>query len=128
MRMVSTNGVPTLRDLPYSPPALFCAGRMSQYRRAAVTGVTDFFTVVAYRRRPILCGDPVHAALRAAFAKVRDCHPLRLMPGYSQKESCGTRTTPSINTLALRLITTFSTVHRPSFRAVTAPTFMLPEG
>jgi putative transposase len=69
MRMVGTNGVPTL---------LCYAGTMSRYRRATVPGATYFFTVVAYRRRPILCDDPVRAALRAAIAKVRDRHPFTI--------------------------------------------------
>ena len=51
---------------------------MSQYRRAAVPGGSYFFTVVTYRRRPILCDDPVRAALRAAIAGVRDRHPFRI--------------------------------------------------
>ena len=43
---------------------------MARYRRA-LDGTTYFFTLVTYRRRPILCDEPVRAALRAAFERVR---------------------------------------------------------
>jgi putative transposase len=43
---------------------------MSCYRRA-MTGTSYFFTVVAHNRRPILCGQPVREALRAAIENVR---------------------------------------------------------
>ncbi|ESS73623.1 hypothetical protein MGMO_15c00440 [Methyloglobulus morosus KoM1] len=48
---------------------------MSRYRRADVPGATYFFTVVTYRRRPILCDDPVRAALRQAVKTVQSRHP-----------------------------------------------------
>lgn len=44
---------------------------MSRYRRAWVPGGSYFFTVVTYRRRPILCDEPV----RAAIAAVRQRRP-----------------------------------------------------
>jgi putative transposase len=37
---------------------------MSDYRRANTEGGTYFFTVVAYRRQPILCDERVRTALR----------------------------------------------------------------
>jgi putative transposase len=48
---------------------------MSRYRRADIPGATYFFTVVTYRRRPILCDDLVRAALRDAVKMVQSCHP-----------------------------------------------------
>jgi putative transposase len=51
---------------------------MSRYRRADVPGATYFFTVVTYRRRPVLCDEPVRAALRAAVAAVRAKHPFTI--------------------------------------------------
>jgi putative transposase len=43
---------------------------MSRYRRST-TGTSFFFTVVSYRRRPILCDPPIRAALREAIQAVR---------------------------------------------------------
>ncbi|MCE9549912.1 MAG: hypothetical protein K8R50_02710 [Betaproteobacteria bacterium] len=40
---------------------------MSRYRRAKATGSSYFFTVVAYRRQPILCDKAIRNALRASF-------------------------------------------------------------
>jgi REP element-mobilizing transposase RayT len=51
---------------------------MPQYRRADIPGATYFFTVVTYRRRPILCDEPVRAALRAAVAAVRAKYPFMI--------------------------------------------------
>lgn len=48
---------------------------MSHYRRADIPGATYFFTVVTYRRRPILCDDRVRAALRDAVKTVRSRYP-----------------------------------------------------
>jgi putative transposase len=50
---------------------------MSRYRRAP-SGTTFFFTVVAYRRRPILCKEPVISALRDAISRVRAQRPFFL--------------------------------------------------
>ena len=44
---------------------------MSRYRRANAPGSTYFFTVVAYRRQPILCDALLRAALRQAIEEVR---------------------------------------------------------
>ena len=44
---------------------------MSRYRRADTPGASYFFTVVAYRRQPILCDEPIRAALRDAIHEVR---------------------------------------------------------
>ena len=48
---------------------------MSRYRRATGAGSSYFFTVVAYRRQPILCDEAVRNALRNAIEKVRIAHP-----------------------------------------------------
>jgi putative transposase len=48
---------------------------MSRYQRTDIPGATYFFTVVTYRRRPILCDDMVRAALRNAVKTVQSRHP-----------------------------------------------------
>ncbi len=48
---------------------------MSRYRRASVAGSTYFFTVVAYRRQPILCNEAIRIALRTAIETVRATRP-----------------------------------------------------
>jgi REP-associated tyrosine transposase len=48
---------------------------MSCYRRASIPGSSYFFTVVAYRRRPILCDEPIRHALRASIEKVHATRP-----------------------------------------------------
>ena len=48
---------------------------MSRYRRANVSGATYFFTVVTYRRQPILCDPPIREALRHAIDEVRRRRP-----------------------------------------------------
>jgi len=48
---------------------------MSRYRRADVPGSSYFFTVVAYRRRPILCDEAIRNALRNAISTVRATRP-----------------------------------------------------
>jgi putative transposase len=47
---------------------------MSRFRRA-LTGSTYFFTLVAWRRRPIMCDDIVRNALRDAILAVRERRP-----------------------------------------------------
>jgi putative transposase len=47
---------------------------MSRYRRAT-TGLSFFFTVVAFRRQPILCDDALRSALRDAIQLVRKARP-----------------------------------------------------
>jgi len=44
---------------------------MSHYRRASTKGSSYFFTVVAYKRQPILCDEVIRNALRNAIEKVR---------------------------------------------------------
>ena len=44
---------------------------MSGYRRAGTPGATYFFTVVTYRRQPILCDPPVREALHQAINETR---------------------------------------------------------
>lgn len=51
---------------------------MSRYRRASQTGASYFFTVVTYRRQPILCDVPVRSALRAAIQAVRTARPFAI--------------------------------------------------
>jgi len=52
---------------------------MSDYRRYFVPGATYFFTVVAWRRRPILTTALGRRCLRSAFDKVRQAHPFELI-------------------------------------------------
>ena len=51
---------------------------MSRYRRVIIPGATYFFTVVSYRRRPILCDASVRAALRDALHTVHARHPFTI--------------------------------------------------
>jgi putative transposase len=51
---------------------------MSRYRRANIAGATYFFTVVTYRRQPILCDAPVREALREAVMVVREARPFTI--------------------------------------------------
>ncbi|MEW5757287.1 MAG: transposase [Pseudomonadota bacterium] len=51
---------------------------MSHYRRARTAGACYFFTVVTYRRQPILCDDAVRHALRDAIMRVRDTRPFTI--------------------------------------------------
>jgi putative transposase len=44
---------------------------MSRYQRSTTPGTSYFFTLVSYRRRPILCDEPVRAALRNAIETTR---------------------------------------------------------
>lgn len=48
---------------------------MSRYRRANATGSSYFFTVVTYRRQPILCDEAIRNALRASIEMVRVARP-----------------------------------------------------
>lgn len=48
---------------------------MSRYRRASTSNASYFFTVVTYRRQPILCDEAIRNALRAAIEKVRAMRP-----------------------------------------------------
>ncbi len=48
---------------------------MSHYRRSHIAGATYFFTVVTYRRQPILCDEPVRHALRTAIVSTRATRP-----------------------------------------------------
>jgi putative transposase len=50
---------------------------MPRYRRCHI-GPTFFFTVVAHRRRAILCDDSVRLALRRAIVTVRATHPFAI--------------------------------------------------
>lgn len=48
---------------------------MPEYRRADVKGGTYFFTVITYRRQPVLTQPTVRAALREAIDAVRSARP-----------------------------------------------------
>ncbi len=48
---------------------------MSRYRRATTAGSSYFFTVVAYRRQPILCHETIRNALHNAIEAVRISRP-----------------------------------------------------
>lgn len=48
---------------------------MSRYRRDTTPGATYFFTVVTYRRQPILCDAALRTALRQAIEDVRSKRP-----------------------------------------------------
>ena len=48
---------------------------MSRYRRATAASSSYFFTVVAYRRQPILCNEAIRNALRASIETVRVARP-----------------------------------------------------
>lgn len=50
---------------------------MSRFRRAD-SGTTFFFTLVSYRRRPILCDTLIRAALRDAIVAVRAARPFAI--------------------------------------------------
>lgn len=51
---------------------------MSTYRRAGYAGGVYFFTVVTCRRRPMLCEEPVRAALREAIEVTRITCPFTI--------------------------------------------------
>jgi len=51
---------------------------MSWYRRNYVPGGTYFFTVVTYRRQPILLSDLARTCLRTAIEKIRLTYPFEI--------------------------------------------------
>ncbi|SFB36792.1 putative transposase [Collimonas sp. OK607] len=51
---------------------------MSRYRRSLSAGSTFFFTVVSYRRQPILCDDTFRNALRQSVEMVRAQRPFTI--------------------------------------------------
>lgn len=51
---------------------------MSHYRRSRQAGGSFFFTVVTYRRRPILCEEPVRLALREAIKEIQSKRPFTI--------------------------------------------------
>ena len=51
---------------------------MSNYHRLFVKGGTYFFTVVTYKRQPILCEEHALNRLKAAFRYVMKTHPYRM--------------------------------------------------
>ena len=48
---------------------------MSNYRRSNTKGSTYFFTIVSFKRRKILCDEPMSQAMREAIKRVRQTHP-----------------------------------------------------
>ncbi|MFI3216060.1 MAG: transposase [Methylococcales bacterium] len=60
----------------HSPP--YKGFLMSRYRRTDLPGATYFFTVVTYRRRPILCDERVRVALRNAIKTVQSRYPFTI--------------------------------------------------
>ena len=51
---------------------------MSNYRRANTQGACYFFTVVAFRRQPILCDEAVRVALQEAIRSVCEQKPFSI--------------------------------------------------
>ena len=51
---------------------------MPEYRRVKVKGGTYFFTVVTFRRRPILTHDHIRAALREGIQEVKQSLPFTI--------------------------------------------------
>ncbi len=51
---------------------------MPNYRRAAISGGTYFFTLVSYRRQKILCHDNIRSALRDAIITTRTKFPFTI--------------------------------------------------
>lgn len=51
---------------------------MSHYRRSRMGGATYFFTVVTYRRQPLLTRPEAMDALREAFRSVKHAHPFEM--------------------------------------------------
>ena len=49
--------------------------KVSQYRRAITPGGSYFFSVVNYRRQPILCDEPIRTALREAINSTQVSRP-----------------------------------------------------
>jgi REP element-mobilizing transposase RayT len=60
----------------HSPP--YKGFLMSRYRRTDLPGATYFFTVVTYRRRPILWNERVRVALRNAIKTVQSPYPFTI--------------------------------------------------
>ena len=48
---------------------------MSRYRRATTSNASYFFTIVTFRRQPILCDEAIRNALRTAIETVRASRP-----------------------------------------------------
>ena len=48
---------------------------MSHYRRANTAGGCYFFTVVSYRRQPLMCDEIFRTAFRQAIQRIREQHP-----------------------------------------------------
>ncbi|MDO8417266.1 MAG: transposase [Agitococcus sp.] len=51
---------------------------MSNYRRSLAKGGSYFFTKVSFKRRKILCDEPIRQAMRDAVRKVRQAYPFEI--------------------------------------------------
>src|ERR1700722_16264304 len=51
---------------------------MSNYRRVYIQGGTYFFTVVTYKRNPILCSEKAIQRLKMSFKHTQKIHPFYL--------------------------------------------------
>ncbi|MDO9178327.1 MAG: transposase [Agitococcus sp.] len=51
---------------------------MSNYRRSHAKGGSYFFTIVSFKRRKILCDEPIRQAMRDAVRKVRQAYPFEI--------------------------------------------------
>jgi putative transposase len=51
---------------------------MSRYRRVNTEGASYFFTLVTYRRQPLLCDEKIRRALRHAIEAVRAKRPFKI--------------------------------------------------
>ena len=67
-----------LRSKRACPTLLFFGAAMSNYRRWYVAGGTYFFTLVAYRRRPLFREEIARQCLRNAIKTIQDQRPFEL--------------------------------------------------
>jgi putative transposase len=51
---------------------------MSRYRRVNTEGASYFFTLVTYRRQPLLCDEKIRRVLRHAIEAVRAKRPFKI--------------------------------------------------
>jgi putative transposase len=51
---------------------------MANYRRLCTPGACYFFTLVTYRRQPILCDESIRTALRKAIEQTREKYPFEI--------------------------------------------------
>ncbi|HEY6529730.1 MAG TPA: transposase [Cellvibrionaceae bacterium] len=51
---------------------------MANYRRLYTSGASYFFTLVTYRRQPILCDESIRTTLRKAIEQTREKYPFEI--------------------------------------------------